>query len=99
MNLLINASDAIESTGEIELSSAFVDQSIVIRVSDTGSGICEANLLKLFDPFFTTKDIGKGTGLGLSISHSIVKKHSGELTVVSELGKGSTFTIRLPVSI
>ncbi|MEE8059067.1 MAG: ATP-binding protein [Pseudomonadales bacterium] len=98
LNLLINASDAIETKGEITLTSDYCDAEIVIQVSDTGTGINEETMLKLFDPFFTTKDIGKGTGLGLSISQGIVKKHGGSLRVNSQLGQGTTFTIRLPVT-
>jgi two-component system NtrC family sensor kinase len=97
MNLLINACDAIEQEGEVTLSSYFENASISIQVSDTGVGISEEHMLKLFDPFFTTKDIGKGTGLGLSISHGIVRRHGGSLTVSSQLGKGTTFTVNLPI--
>jgi two-component system NtrC family sensor kinase len=97
MNLLINACDAIEQEGEVTLSSHCENSSITIEVSDTGTGISDEHVLKLFDPFFTTKDIGKGTGLGLSISHGIVQRHGGSLTVSSQLGKGTTFTVNLPV--
>ena len=69
-----------------------------IRVSDSGTGIAEENLRKIFDPFFTTKEPGKGTGQGLAISHAIVtKKHGGSIAVESELGKGTTFILRLPL--
>ncbi|HSW62630.1 MAG TPA: HAMP domain-containing sensor histidine kinase, partial [Dissulfurispiraceae bacterium] len=60
-------------------------------------GIPADKLQKIFEPFFTTKDVGKGTGLGLSIAYDIVKKHGGELTVQSEPGKGTTFTVTIPV--
>jgi len=70
---------------------------IVIKVSDTGPGIPKDVLAKIFDPFFTTKEVGKGTGLGLSISYSIVEKLGGTITVDSEMGQGTTFTISLPV--
>ena len=66
-------------------------------ISDNGEGIEEKNLKKIFDAFFTTKPIGKGTGLGLSISYDIVKKHGGDITVKSEVGEGTTFTVMLPV--
>jgi two-component system, NtrC family, sensor kinase len=66
-------------------------------VSDTGCGIPHDRLSKIFDAFYTTKDIGKGTGLGLSISFGIVQKHGGEITVASEVGAGTTFTMRLPI--
>ena len=68
-----------------------------ISISDTGSGIAEEKLNKIFEPFFTTKPVGKGTGLGLSIAYDIVKKHNGEITVESEMGKGTTFTVQIPV--
>ncbi len=64
---------------------------------DHGHGIKEENLKKIFEPFFTTKEIGKGTGLGLSVSYGIIKEHGGEITVQSEVGAGSTFTVVLPV--
>lgn len=98
MNLLINASDAIEEKGTISIVSLCENDQIKISISDDGMGISEKNLLKIFDPFFTTKDIGKGTGLGLSISHGIIKKHGGCLEACSELGKGTMFTIVLPMS-
>lgn len=97
MNLLINARDSIEKEGDITIGSKLHRGSLVISISDTGTGIKKENIPKLFEPFFTTKDINKGTGLGLSISHSIVEKHQGTLSVESELGKGTTFTICLPI--
>ena len=72
-------------------------QAMVISVADTGGGIPEENLSKLFNPFFTTKPPGKGTGLGLSIVYGIIKMHRGQISVKSELGTGTTFTITLPV--
>jgi two-component system, NtrC family, sensor kinase len=97
MNLLVNASHAIESQGEIVIKTWEQDQSICASVSDTGCGIPPQNLEKIFEPFFTTKEIGKGTGLGLSIAYDIVKKHKGDLVVQSEVGKGTTFLVRLPL--
>ena len=97
MNLLINASHAIEKEGEIEIKSREENDVIFISISDTGCGIPEENLNRLFDPFFTTKEAGKGTGLGLSITYDIIKKHNGEIKVDSEIGRGTTFTIKLPV--
>ena len=70
---------------------------MVIQISDTGPGIPRETLAKIFDPFFTTKEVGKGTGLGLSISHSIIEKLDGTVTVDSEVGRGTTFTISLPI--
>ena len=70
---------------------------ISIEISDNGPGIPKDVLQKIFDPFFTTKEVGKGTGLGLSISYSIIEKLGGRIMVASEEGKGTTFTIYLPV--
>mgnify|MGYP000331622689 CR=1 FL=1 len=98
MNLLINACDAITVKGEVSITSEQVADKIQISICDNGSGISDSDILKLFDPFFTTKSIGKGTGLGLSISQGIIKKHGGTLTVSSQPGKGSCFTILLPIT-
>ena len=70
--------------------------SIAIEVEDTGTGIAPENLSKIFEPFFTTKEIGKGTGLGLAVCYGIITEHGGRLSVRSNLGKGSVFTILLP---
>ncbi|MCH8963235.1 MAG: two-component sensor histidine kinase, partial [Bacteroidetes bacterium] len=70
---------------------------IIIRISDNGVGIPEEHLSKLFNPFFTTKPVGQGTGLGLSISYGIIQKHGGCIEVDSEVGRGTTFTIYLPI--
>src|SRR3989338_1607076 len=70
---------------------------VSIIISDTGDGIPHEYIGKIFDPFFTTKEIGKGTGLGLSISYGIIKEHGGEIMVDSEVSKGTTFTVLLPV--
>jgi two-component system NtrC family sensor kinase len=69
-----------------------------VEISDDGCGIAPEHLERIFEPFFTTRAVGKGTGLGLSISYDIIKKHSGEITVESTVGKGTTFTIKLPVN-
>ena len=98
MNLLINAGHAIEQNGTITIKTYEKDKDVWIEISDTGCGIPESNLEKIFDPFFTTKPVGIGTGLGLSISGEIVKKHNGAITVESEVGRGTTFRIRLPKS-
>jgi PAS domain S-box-containing protein len=97
MNLLVNAAHAIEKHGEITVKTELMDGDIVVSVSDTGSGIPEDKINRIFEPFFTTKEVGKGTGLGLSIAYDIVKKHNGKIQVTSEVGKGSTFTIKIPV--
>ena len=71
---------------------------IEVAVSDTGCGIPQENLSKIFDPFFTTKGVGEGTGLGLAVCTGIIKEHRGEIKVKSAVGKGSTFTVLLPVN-
>jgi len=97
MNLLVNAAHAITDKGVITLTTSRVGNMIEVRVSDTGCGISPENIKKIFEPFFTTKESGKGTGLGLAISLDIIRKHDGELLVQSEIGKGTTFTMRLPI--
>ena len=97
MNLLVNAAYAIEQQGVITVRSWEEDGYVCVSVADTGRGIPEANLNRIFDPFFTTKEVGKGTGLGLSITYDIVKKLNGEITVRSEPGEGTVFTVRIPV--
>lgn len=98
MNLLINASHAIEDRGTIKMVTEIDDDNLLVSISDTGKGIDEENLTKLFNPFFTTKSVGEGTGLGLSISHGIVEKHGGNIYVESEVGKGTTFKVVLPLN-
>lgn len=97
MNILVNAAQAIEGQGSIFIQTAIKDDSISIIIRDTGAGIPPENLQKIFDPFFTTKAVGKGTGLGLYIAYGIVEKHQGKISVQSEVGKGTAFTIRLPI--
>ncbi|MBI2353747.1 MAG: PAS domain-containing protein [Deltaproteobacteria bacterium] len=97
LNLLVNASHALDSQGEITLRSWSDAGFIHVSVADTGCGIPEETQRRIFEPFFTTKEVGKGTGLGLSISYDIVKKHNGDIKVQSTVGKGTTFTVRLPV--
>ena len=97
MNILVNAAQAIEKKGEIVVRTCRVEDQVEVKISDTGSGIAPENLQKIFDPFFTTKDVGKGTGLGMNIAYNIVKKHHGTIAVDSQVGKGTTFTIRIPV--
>jgi signal transduction histidine kinase len=98
MNLLINASQAIEDKGEITVKTWSEGETIFISIADTGTGIDEGKINRIFEPFFTTKKVGEGTGLGLSICYDIiVKNHDGEISVASEVGKGTVFTVRLPV--
>lgn len=98
MNILVNAGHAIEEHGIIRIKTLREADDIVVRISDTGKGIAPENLTRVFEPFFTTKEVGKGTGLGLSISYDIIKKHGGVMNVESEVGVGTTFTIRLPLN-
>ncbi|MFH2066136.1 MAG: ATP-binding protein [Pseudomonadota bacterium] len=97
MNLLVNAAQAIEHQGEIDVATRKVGDTIVIEISDTGCGIPVDKLNRIFEPFYTTKEVGKGTGLGLSIVYDIVEKHDGEIAVDSRLGQGTRFTISLPI--
>jgi signal transduction histidine kinase len=97
MNLLINAGQAMTEKGELFVRSFIADAHIVIEIEDTGKGIEADKIAQIFVPFFTSKPIGEGTGLGLSISHQIIKQHNGEITAKSELGKGSCFTVYLPI--
>jgi len=99
MNMIINAAEAIEGNGQLEIVSRFDRDKdcIEIEFTDTGLGIEKENLEKIFDPFFTTKDTGHG--LGLAICYGIIKEHKGTILVESEVGKGTTFNIRLPVSL
>ncbi len=97
MNLLVNAAQAIEEKGEIRITTRALDRQVEIKIGDTGSVIPKENLSRIFDPFFTTKEVGKGTGLGLNVAYNIIQKHKGTIDVESEVGKGTTFTIRIPV--
>lgn len=96
MNILVNACQSIEKEGKIIIKTEKSPDKVRIIVSDTGKGISEEHLERIFDPGFTTKGVGVGTGLGLSICYRIIKKHNGTISVESELGKGSKFTIELP---
>lgn len=97
MNLLLNAVEAIETEGEITVVSKVVKAMIVVTVSDNGCGIAPEHLPKLFSPFFTTKNVNSNMGLGLSTSYAIIQLHGGHIIVNSRLGKGTTFTIELPI--
>jgi signal transduction histidine kinase len=100
VNLIMNAQHAVDNKGTIKVTTkfSFADNELLINVIDTGHGIEKKNLSRIFDPFFTTKPTGKGTGLGLSVSYGIVKNHGGDILVESEPGRGSTFTVILPVA-
>ena len=104
LNMIVNAAHAIEQkqqsgnkeSGTITIQTRCEDDAVIITISDTGTGIPDDLVAKIFDPFFTTKEPGKGTGQGLAIAHSVVHKHEGTITVDSQEGAGTTFSIRLP---
>ena len=99
LNLFINSKQAIKGKGIIEISTAVKNNKVHIAVKDNGSGIAKESLRKIFDPGFTTKGRGVGAGLGLSICDQIIQAHRGEIKVESILGKGTTFTIILPMDL
>ena len=98
LNLLINAGQAIQKDGQITIITKLINDRVDLSISDSGMGIEQDNLKNIFDPFFTTKEVGEGTGLGLSISFGIIENHLGSIDVKSVVGKGTTFTISLPVA-
>ncbi len=99
MNLLMNAAQAIEEeTGEILIKTACQKDQVLVEIRDTGKGIPEEQLEKIFDPGFTTKGVGVGTGLGLSIVYQIIERHQGRIEVKSQVGRGASFTVWLPVA-
>jgi signal transduction histidine kinase len=97
MNLLVNAIQAIPGKGQIRIRTSVEGDRVIVVIADSGSGIKPEHLERIFDPGFTTKGVGVGTGLGLSISARIVQDHRGTISVRSELGKGTTFTVSLPL--
>ncbi len=88
----------MEKQGVITVRTWNDNDNVFVSVTDTGKGMPDDIKRRVFEPFFTTKEPGKGTGLGLSISADIVRKHGGEICVQSETGRGTTFTVRLPVA-
>ncbi len=99
LNLLINAKQAIRDKGEISITTSQKDGNVHIEFKDNGNGIPKDKLKKVFDPGYTTKGVGVGTGLGLSIVYQIIEDHKGTITVESEVGKGTTFTIAFPMNL
>mgnify|MGYP001824605626 CR=1 FL=1 len=99
MNLILNAAQAMDGSGTLTTITRLVNDatSVEIEIRDTGPGIPSDKLDKIFEPFYTTKEIGQGTGLGLSIAYGVVERHHGSIRVESEIGKGTTFFVRLPV--
>ena len=98
MNLVLNAIQAMRNGGVLSIRTTVEDDQCLVRVQDSGCGISTAVLPRIFDPFFTTKNEGEGTGLGLSVSLGIVERHGGRIGVESEVGKGTTFTVSIPLS-
>lgn len=98
MNLVVNAIDAMETGGDLTLTTSVKDDWVVIDITDTGTGIEADHLSRIFEEGFTTKSKNKGSGLGLALSKDIVEKHNGRVEVVTELGAGSTFSVYLPLN-
>ena len=97
MNLFVNAAHAIENQGIITVQTGIKDDEVFVAVTDTGKGMDQETISHIFEPFYTTKPVGTGTGLGLSLSYGIIEKHHGRIELESEVGKGTTFTIWLPI--
>ena len=95
-NILVNACQAIETTGKITITTDVKDNMLEVRIKDNGKGISKENLNKIFTAGYTTKGVGVGTGLGLAISQKIIDKHKGKIRAISENGVGSEFIITLP---
>ena len=96
MNVLSNAIQAIGENGTITINTRREDEWAIVQITDTGRGMPPEVISHIFNPFFTTKAVGEGTGLGLSISHGIIQDHGGKIAVDSEVGRGTTFTLRIP---
>lgn len=97
INLIQNAIQAMPKGGTLRINLSHAPGALAVAVEDTGIGISPGNLARIFDPFFTTKKEGEGTGLGLSVSYGIISRHGGKVGVESKVGKGTTFTILMPV--
>jgi signal transduction histidine kinase len=100
INIIVNAEQAMleaHGRGKLTIATEWVGDAVRISITDDGPGISPDNMKKLFHPFFTTREVGKGTGLGLSICHGIVTEHGGKIYAQSELGKGATFVVELPI--
>lgn len=96
MNILINACQSIEKTGEITITTLFTDNNLIVKIKDSGKGIDAEKINKIFTAGYTTKGVGVGTGLGLAISEKIISKHEGKISVNSKPGEGSEFVITIP---
>ncbi|HEY7696963.1 MAG TPA: ATP-binding protein [Vicinamibacteria bacterium] len=99
MNLMVNAIQAIEGEGRIEVACFQEASAVLVQIRDDGRGIPEESLSRIFDPGYTTKGVGVGTGLGLSIAYRIASNHGGSLRVKSEVGRGAEFTLTIPLNV
>jgi len=97
MNIIDNACYAMNNSGKLYIRLKKVEKNVIIEFEDTGCGIAKEQLEKIFDPFYTTKQVGEGTGLGMSISYKVIENHDGKILVESTVGKGTKFTIVLPI--
>jgi two-component system, NtrC family, sensor kinase len=98
INMIHNAVQAMPNSGSLRIGLKKIEDTAQISIQDSGNGISPEHLKRIFDPFFTTKPEGEGTGLGLSVSYGIIANHHGKIDVESEVGKGTTFTIVLPLT-
>ncbi|MBW2062842.1 MAG: PAS domain S-box protein [Deltaproteobacteria bacterium] len=98
INIALNAAQAMQGSGSLEITTAFQEGQVQIRLADSGPGIPDEIKGRIFDPFFTTKSVGEGTGLGLSICYKIVESYNGSIAFESRPGRGATFSINLPAS-
>lgn len=98
MNILDNSAFAIKEQGDVWIRLESHENTVTIEFEDNGCGMEESERKKVFDPFFTTKPVGQGTGLGMAISYKVIKNHHGDINITSEVGKGTKFTITLPLS-
>jgi signal transduction histidine kinase len=97
VNLLLNATQAVENKGKVDIIAQQTPSTVLITIADNGCGISAENLTQVFNPFFTTKPIGLGVGLGLTSAYGIIQLHNGKISVQSELGYGAKFTVELPI--
>ncbi|HPM41513.1 MAG TPA: ATP-binding protein, partial [bacterium] len=98
LNLVNNAVDAMPSGGALTVETEEMDGVVEVRVADTGEGIAPENLERIFEPFYTTRRSRRGVGLGLPVVREIIERYGGTISVESEVGKGTTFTVRIPAS-
>ncbi len=97
LNIIFNAADAMNGQGTLSVTSKLENNSVIVRLEDTGSGIPEHLLSRVFEPFFTTKDVGEGTGLGLSVSYGIMKNMGGDIRASNRNGGGAVFRVEIPL--